>query len=492
MGHAAPFICMLAGASLLAVTPRMAIPPSAWLALTLLLHASRSLPPWPGMVWMSVALCAALAVGNRGVLPVGGPGYFAIVVFYAATLAVPLAVDRLWAPRMNGFASTLVFPMALVATEFLRSRWSPAASWGSLAYTQFGFLPLMQVAAFVGIWGITFSLGWFASTFEWAWSRQFDWGTVHTPVLACAAVLFGMVLAGSARVALAPTDRPSFRAVTINRPTDLFAPGEMTRIAEGRLSLDDRTALVDKLRRLHDWFLDGSRREARAGARLVAWPEQNLLIFDDDEPRFIERARQLAADEKVYLAMGMGTVHVGEALPLENKLVLIDPDGRLLMSYVKSHAVPGWEAAVMRRGDGQVPVVSTEYGRIAAAICFDADFPEFIRQAGERAADVLVVPANEWRAIKTVHVQMAAFRAVENGVSLVRPAATGISSVFDPWGRPLGTSDYFAPGDTTLTVQVPVRGVRTLYAATGDLFAWLCVGGIVAIGILASVYHPML
>jgi apolipoprotein N-acyltransferase len=43
----------------------------------------------------------------------------------------------------------------------------------------------------------------------------------------------------------------------------------------------------------------------------------------------------------------------------------------------------------------------------------------------------------------------------------------------------LGVADYFAPGDHTLTVQVPVGGVRTLYARTGDLFAWLCVAGLV-------------
>ena len=67
--------------------------------------------------------------------------------------------------------------------------------------------------------------------------------------------------------------------------------------------------MAGKLTRLHDWFLDGSRREARAGARLIAWPEQNLLIFKRGRAAFIERARRLAADERVYLAMGLGTVH---------------------------------------------------------------------------------------------------------------------------------------------------------------------------------------
>jgi apolipoprotein N-acyltransferase len=75
---------------------------------------------------------------------------------------------------------------------------------------------------------------------------------------------------------------------------------------------------------------------------------------------------------------------------------------------------------------------------------------------------------------------MAAFRAIENGVSLLRPAASGISSAVDPWGRVLGVADFFAPGDGTLTAQVPMTGVRTLYAGIGDLFAWLCVAGLVA------------
>ena len=41
----------------------------------------------------------------------------------------------------------------------------------------------MQVAAFVGIYGITFLVAWFASTIEWAGSRGFEWSVVRTPVL---------------------------------------------------------------------------------------------------------------------------------------------------------------------------------------------------------------------------------------------------------------------------------------------------------------------
>jgi apolipoprotein N-acyltransferase len=402
------------------------------------------------------------------------------------TVALPFALDRVIAPRAGVIGATLVFPLAFVTVEFLRSRFSPSATWGVLAYTQYGYLPLMQVAAFVGIWGITFVMAWSASTFEWAWSRSFEWSVVRAPLVTSAVVLVAIVLGGSLRLALAPTDRPSLRMAALNRPVDLFGPGEMTRIAEGRVSSDERARLTVKLTRLHDWFLEGSRREARAGARLIAWPEQNLLIFKEDEAAFIARAQRLAADEGVYLAIGLGTVSAGAALPFENKMVLIDPAGAMVVSYLKSHAVAGWEASIMKPGDGRVPVVATKDGRIATAICFDADFPEFIRQASRGSADLLIVPANDWREIKDLHPQMAAFRAIENGVPLVRPAASGISTAFDAWGRMLGLADYFAPGDRTLTVQVPAGRVPTLYARTGDLFAWLCVAGLVVLGIAAG------
>jgi apolipoprotein N-acyltransferase len=91
----------------------------------------------------------------------------------------------------------------------------------------------------------------------------------------------------------------------------------------------------------------------------------------------------------------------------------------------------------------------------------------------------LIVPANEWRAIKTLHYQMAAFRAIEVGATLVRPAASGISSAIDPWGRVLGVGDDVESGDRATVVQVPLGGFRTVYGRIGDLFAWLCVGGVV-------------
>ena len=480
MPQTASLMWLLAGASLLGVALRVTIPPAAWLGLIGLLHASRGMRPTSGLLLVWLTLWVTLVIVWREFVPIPGVAFFVVMSVEAVMLTLPFAADRLASGRLGGVASTLVFPMALVGVEFLRSRLTSQATWGSIAYTQYGNLPLMQIAAFVGIWGITFLIGWFASTVDMTWSRNFDFSAVRLPLLTCLAALGVVFVGGSIRLAFAPTDRASIRTAMVNRPVDLFAPGEMTQIAEGRVSPNDRQRLTEKLTRLHDWFLDGSRREARAGARLIAWPEQNLLIFNEDEPAFLAQAQQLAVDEHIYLGMGLGTIYVGDKQPFENKIILIDPTGRILVSYLKTHPVPGWEASIMRPGDGRVPVAATRDGRMAAAICFDADFPEFIRQAGQADADVLIVPANEWKAIKDVHVQMAAFRAIENGLSLVRPAASGLSSAYDPWGRLLAVGDFFASGDRTVTAQVPVGRVQTLYARTGDLFAWLCVAGVVA------------
>ena len=55
-------------------------------------------------------------------------------------------------------------------------------------------------------------------------------------------------------------------------------------------------------------------------------------------------------------------------------------------------------------------------------------------------------------------------------------------------------SDFFASGDRTMTAQVPMGRIPTLYAKTGDLFAWICVAGVVValgFGIVESTHRPV-
>ena len=331
------------GAALLATQNRVSISPLPWIALTLLLHASRSTTPGRGAVIVWFAFFISTAISRREIVPIPGGAYYFVAALTAIGLMLPFLIDRLVFGRVGLVVAALVFPAAWVTVDFLQSRFTPNSTWGSLAITQYGNLPLMQIAAYAGLAGITFVIAWFASTFELAWSRGFEWSAVRAPVTTFTAALVAVVVGGAVRVASAPADRRTMRVAMLNRPTDLFIPGEITRIVEGRVAPDNRARVDEQLSRLHDWFLDGSRREARTGAGLVAWPEQSLLVFSENESAFIDRAQRLAAEEHVYLAMGLGIVHLGEPKPFENKLVVIDPSGHSVIAYRKTHPVAGWE-----------------------------------------------------------------------------------------------------------------------------------------------------
>lgn len=131
-----------------------------------------------------------------------------------------------------------------------------------------------------------------------------------------------------------------------------------------------------------------------------------------------------------------------------------------------------------------MPTVDTPYGRLATVICFDASFPGLVRQAGRAGADILLVPSSDWEPVTDALGQQVVLRAVENGMSLVRTTRQGTSLAVDHQGRVLGqdASWYRAdPAGTehTLTVAVPVRGVRTPYALFfGDVLGWLSIAGL--------------
>ena len=129
--------------------------------------------------------------------------------------------------------------------------------------------------------------------------------------------------------------------------------------------------------------------------------------------------------------------------------------------------------------------METPFGRLAGAICFDVDFPSLVRQAGRGRADVFLGPADDWRAEDPVHAHDAAFRAIENGVALVHQASGGLALAVDYEGRVLASSDYYTTDAQVLVADVPTRGVGTIYATIGDLFAWLCIVALAALAVVA-------
>jgi apolipoprotein N-acyltransferase len=458
------------------------IPLAAWLVHLFMLRFSRGVKPLAGAlsIWLTFFIANSIAnTGSTHVMPYAL--YFSVIGLVSALFVLPYLADRLVAPRLSGFVSTLVFPVAWVTMELINSRLNPYGTWSSIAYTQYGNLPLMQLASVTGIAGITFLICWFGSVGNWAWESNFNWATVKRGVLIYAGVWSLVMLVGGARLAFAPSDVKAVRMATIGTPAIFTAEAEELAyrfLFDVKIPTKEREQVLQIFRAEQDWFLESAQREARARAKIVAWNETGLLVLDTDEEAFLKRAKEVAREEQVYLLMGVGAAHPGKWPAADNKTVLITPSGEVAFTYFKTRLVPGTDTSYAVPGDGQIPIADTPYGRFASVICYDMDFPDHVIQVGRAGVDVLFAPSADWQEVGPTHSLMAEFRAIENGVSLVRPARWGVHSAVDPYGRTLARMDEFTSEQLVMVAQVPINGVRTIYSYIGDLFAWLCVAGL--------------
>jgi apolipoprotein N-acyltransferase len=451
------FLWLAIGALLMVfANGRWIVPAATWLAPVFLLRFTRTQKAGRGLAVSLLVLMAVYVIAWKGLIPLPGIFYYIVagslgLVFWLAFLA-----DRLLTPRITGFAATLVFPLAWTTLEYVYAMTNPYASWGSLAYTQYQNLPLVQIVSVTGIWGLTFLITWFASVFNWMWENQFAWPGIRRGTALYAGVLVSVLLLGGVRLVIFAPDGDAVRVDAITG----------TPQTEG-LPSDQ----------LLDNYLERTRHQARAGADVVVWDEAGVVVDQPNEHLFVDRGCELARQEHIYLLMGLCVMNVKDARGSAfNKAVWINPQGQVVFEYLKHLLIPGGSFIA---GDGELKTEPTPFGKITAAICMDLDHPGLIRQAGRAKADILLAPSSDWREIDPIHTRMAAFRAVENGFSLVRCTNEGLSAAFDYQGRMLAAADYFNSHAAPLVSYVPAKGVETVYSVIGDAFPWLCAATIV-------------
>ena len=134
---------------------------------------------------------------------------------------------------------------------------------------------------------------------------------------------------------------------------------------------------------------------------------------------------------------------------LRNTAVVVDPTG-LRAAYRKAHL---WdrESRVFCAGDEPPPVIETAHGRIAVVVCYDLEFPEWMRLPALAGAELVCAPVN-WpreprplgeRPQEVVRVQASAsvnrmFIAVADRVGRERGVDwVGGSVIVDPAGFPV-------------------------------------------------------
>lgn len=472
------WLWLLAGALLLPVTNlQTLVPVAAWLAPVFLLRFSRTQRAVVALPVLVVVFCVTTLVALRGgFFPVAaGAGYVLFVAGLGIGGTVPYAVDVLLARRLGGVARTLVFPLAVTVAELVSTLGNPFGTAGSTAYSQYSNLPLLQLVSVTGIWGLTFLVSWLAPVVNEVWERGTRDRSTRLAGGLLVAALLGALLFGGSRLAFQAPTAPTVRVAALapdRALSDLAysaptlrpgTPGERARVRDDHL-----TPVLDDL-------FSRSAREAEAGAKIIAWSEAAARVLEEDESAVVADAARLAEEQGVYLQISMMVLLAGDDATAvnENHAVLLDPRGEVVWDYLKSKPVPGdgHEA-----GPGVVPTVDTPYGRLATVICQDDFFPALVRQTARAGVDILLVPTSDWQSEAAWHAQLTPFRAVENGVSVVRPARQGTSLATDAQGRLLGhKADYFTGHDQTLVTSVPTRGTTTLFAWTGDVVAYISV-----------------
>lgn len=164
---------------------------------------------------------------------------------------------------------------------------------------------------------------------------------------------------------------------------------------------------------------------AGRGARLVVLPElvpSGYVFAGPAEARSLaEPADGPTAAQWTGLAARHGLVIVGgicergERGRLYNSAILVDRRG-LRAVYRKAHLWDG-ELDCFAPGDEPPPVIGTACGRIGIMICYDAEFPEWVRLPALAGAGLLAVPTNwpagpvpaDERPLVVANIQVAAY-----------------------------------------------------------------------------------
>jgi len=476
---------LVLGAALLLLfaNGRHTIPMAAWLAPLVLLRFVRAQKTGRGLLVAWIVLSATWAFQFRGMAPLPGIWYYVLAASYGLVLVIPFIADRILAPRIGGFAGTLVLPCAWVAVEFAVAGLVPYGSWGSAAYSQHESLVLLQLVSVTGIYGVSFLIAWTAAIGNRLLDANWNLREVRRGAAVSVSVVVAVLFFGGARLVLFPPSAETVRVASLSAAEiDLFPTQEFAmRALNGQLTAEETEEVRRRGGAINDDLLERAEREARAGARIVFFGEANAFSFKEDESELIRRGMALARASSIYLGLAVATWNGEAEKPLENKVVLIDPTGAVRWEFWKAIPVPGAEAAISALDDGLIDVADTPYGKIGGAICFDMDFPNLLEQAGQQQADLMLVPSNDWREIDPWHSHMARLRAVEQGFNMVRHTSHGLSLAADYQGRVLSSMDHYTTTDRVLISQVPTSGTRTVYARIGDTFAWLCVAGLLVV-----------
>jgi len=412
--------------------------------------------------------------------------------FPTETLDQFLAGSRL---RRVGWA--LAAGAIWTALEFGRGRILTGFPWNFVGASQYKMLPLIQIASVTGIYGVSFLVVWtsvsLCSTIV-ILIRQPSahrlWAEAGLPLL----VVAGLTSYGAAKLSA------------------VSAPARELKVALIQPSIP-QTLIWDPAENAARFqtVLDLSEKALASEPGLLVWPESAV---PDLSPETQQAIGHLIHRHKAWLVFNADSAEelAGGEMEYFNSAFFFSPEGRRAGIYHKRrlvifgeyiplvHWLPflRWLTPIggeFTPGDRPVEFSMTNPPvKMSALICFEDIFAQEARQHVAPDTDFLINLTNDgWFGHAAEQWQQAAsaiFRAVENGVPLVRCTNDGLTCWADAQGRirqsfSVGGDVY---GAGFMIARIPLRAAgdqqQTFYNRCGDWFPIACCG--IGLGVLAA------
>ena len=380
-------------------------------------------------------------------------------------------------------------PFLWISTEVFRT-YLPEISfpWALLGYAPAENPALVQLATVTGVYGLSFLAAAFNSLLLWIDCGPATDRKPRTVIFGSAVFVLLLIMTIGPHFVPHPPAYHRARVVQPNFPENMEY--------EGDWYASHKSDLVA----LEDLSLRPSPTNPQPD--LLIWPEAPAP-FSFEDAHFVPYITNVAKEFHKPVIVGviewkLGSAFVNGAartilLPY-NSAVMLNGSGQRVFSYDKIHLVPfgeyepfplihqvvssvSGEVGGFRKGTQRSVGMLANGNRFSVFICYEAIYPDEVRQFTDRGAQLLINISNDgWfgtSAAAAQHLRMARVRAVENRRWLVRDTNSGLTASIDPYGNMTQILHHDVRGAGDLPYDF--RTERTFYVRFGDWFAWMCV-----------------
>lgn len=381
--------------------------------------------------------------------------------------------------RYGPLSQVVLFALAWLVAEFLRANLFYGFPWNLAGYIWTISDATLQSASVVGVYGLSLWAVLFCAAFSLLSPMDAQYRRAafrgFAVLMAASALLAGW---GELRLQLADTSPQESTGVNL-------------RLVQANVEQSlkwDPEFQWQALQR----HISMSRQPAPKGLApdIIIWPETAMPFQLEEGSRWVEVLAGSASKDGVLITGVVRSVGQGKDWQVWNSLRGVDAHGLLTQEYDKAVLVPFGEFVPLRsllsflpiekvtqgttdfsKGAGARLLEMGESGKFQPLICYETIFSGFRPEGTRETGWLLNITNDAWFGTSTgpyQHLHMARTRAVERGAPMVRVANTGISAIFDSYGRIMGYLPLNQQG--ILDMELPPRlSAPSWYSRFGEV-----------------------